>query len=163
LRGARWTGGFKRPASGPGVSLHREKVRAMANLDASIALAQLEPNPEERGRRFARWERIAELVSSLALGRAVPIAADAAPRHLTFLVPVDGPKRESVLDRLRAAGIGSLPGYRPLHLDHSGRQGDLRRTEELAGRVVVLPLSPGDDLPRALTRAAQSIGTGDSR
>lgn len=106
-------------------------------------------------RRLAAWnDRRGEAASTYGeLLREVPdvIPPTTAPgnEHVWHLYVIRTPKRDHVLKRLRAAGVGAGIHYPvPLHLEpalsHLGyKKGDFPVAEKLAGELLSLPIYPG--------------------
>jgi dTDP-4-amino-4,6-dideoxygalactose transaminase len=125
---------------------------AAGELPAAFLLAQLEEAETVTARRVAVWERyqaaFAELeAAGLARRPTVPPGCR-HNGHTYFLLLEDSEARAACLRRLAAAGVGATFHFVPLHSSPAGsrlgrRAGSLARTEDLAARLVRLPLYAG--------------------
>jgi dTDP-4-amino-4,6-dideoxygalactose transaminase len=126
----------------------------MSEITAAFLYAQLEVADEIVGRRLESWERyhagLADLEAAGLLRR--PVVADDRTHNgqAYWLLLPSGAIRDELIAKLREAGILAIFHYIPLHEARAGRRwgrpgGDLRQTEELAARMVRLPLWAGMD------------------
>jgi len=147
----------------------------MSEVTAAFLWAQLEAADEIVARRLATWERyhagFAGLEEAELVRRpAVPEGCLHNGQAYWLLLP-SGEMRDTVIDGLRAHGIAAIFHYQPLHEAEAGRRwgrtsGNLSRTEDLAARIVRLPLWVGlpdsevdrilDAVGKELTRATSS-------
>ncbi|MFL5832846.1 MAG: dTDP-4-amino-4,6-dideoxygalactose transaminase [Solirubrobacterales bacterium] len=120
-----------------------------SDLTAAFLLAQLEAADEVTARRRAIWERYQAAFEALeAEGRAVRPATPAGSRHnghVYYLVLPSAKARAAFIERLRSQGIATVFHFVPLHSSPAGErfgrvEGSLAQTEEMAGRLVRLPL-----------------------
>jgi len=139
-----------------------------SDLTAAFLLAQLEAADEVTARRRAIWERYQAAFEVLeAEGRVQRPATPAGSRHnghVYYLVLPSAEVRAAFIERLRSQGIATVFHFVPLHSSPAGErfgrvEGSLAQTEEMAGRLVRLPLFAdlGDaDVERVIeaTRAA---------
>jgi dTDP-4-amino-4,6-dideoxygalactose transaminase len=120
-----------------------------SDLTAAFLLAQLEAAEEVTARRRAIWERYQAAFESLeAEGRVQRPATPAGSRHnghVYYLVLPSAEVRGAFIERLRSQGIATVFHFVPLHSSPAGErfgrvEGPLAQTEEMAGRLVRLPL-----------------------
>lgn len=114
-------------------------------LRAAIALVQLRRLREHNTSRARIAARYRERIASLE-GVVVPFAeaADSA-HHLAVVVLPAGVDRDGVRDAMKAVGVQTSVHYPPVHsfsLYRSGVDRPLPRTEDVAARLVTLPLFP---------------------
>lgn len=139
-----------------------------SDLTAAFLLAQLEVAEEVTARRRAIWDRYHVAFEELeSEGRAQRPASPPGSRHnghVYYLVLPSAEVRGAFIERLREQGIATVFHFVPLHSSPAGQrfgrvEGPLAHTEEMAGRLVRLPLFAelGDaDVERVIeaTRAA---------
>jgi len=121
----------------------------MDELRAAIGLAQLDRLERNNSRRRALVQAYRELLQYTP-GIAIPFETHPgkSAAHLMPILCNDPLSGQRVVDRLKASGIQSSLHYPPVHLfqyyqQHFGsRPGDLPLTENIAGRLVTLPLYP---------------------
>lgn len=121
----------------------------LPDLLAAVLLDQLERRREIQAARAACWESYARELSSWAAGHGVRLPTIAPgvehPSHLFWLtLPSEG-TATAFIAHLRARGVSSVRHYVPLHLSDmgrrfGGREGDCPVVEDLAARLVRLPL-----------------------
>jgi len=122
---------------------------AASDLTAAFLLAQLEAAEEVTARRRAVWDRYH--ASFEGLEREGLARRPAAPPgslhngHVYYLVLPSFEVRAAFIERLRAQGIATAFHFVPLHDSPGGERfgrvaGSLGNTEEMAGRLVRLPL-----------------------
>lgn len=120
--------------------------------------------PHFRVAQAARRQAVAHYCQRLAVMEEVELLETAAgARHAHHLLVARVPRRDAVLARMHAAGIGASVHYRtPIHLQpacpHLGTKGSFPRAESLADTVLSLPLYPGisDEL---VDRCADALAT----
>jgi dTDP-4-amino-4,6-dideoxygalactose transaminase len=157
-----------------------ERVRRLRNYGEESKYVNVEPGFNSRLDELQaailrvklphleRWnaERraIAALYDDLLPGAAVtPPAADAG--HVYHLYVVRSRARDSLRERLAAAGVGAAVHYpTPVHLQAAYRHGArvagaLEATERLAGEVLSLPCHPGlaESSVRAVAEAVRAF------
>lgn len=128
----------------------------MNDLQAAMLLAQIPGIEERHARREALCRFYDEAFSEMG-GVEVPRVSRGAVsgRHL-YTIWVDAERRDSVLARLQAAGIGVAVNYRAIHLltyyreTFGYRRGDFPNAEGIGDRTISLPLYPG--LPQESAR-----------
>jgi dTDP-4-amino-4,6-dideoxygalactose transaminase len=125
-----------------------------SELIAAFLCAQLEDGPEITAHRRKLWDRYStKLVPAEREGLLRCPHPPAEYRHNghIFYVLVSSPDmRRDFLHRLHARGVKAISHYVPLHNSPAGLRygrtcGDLRVTEDVAGRLVRLPLHPAMD------------------
>ncbi len=119
-----------------------------SEISAAFLWAQLQAAASITERRLALWSTyyaaFAELERQGAVRRPIVPAECRHNGHLFYLLP-DLKCRTVVLNKLRSAGIDAVFHYVPLHTSAAGRkhgrpQGPLPHTEDVADRLVRLPL-----------------------
>jgi len=122
-----------------------------SELIAAFLLAQLEQAAEINRRRLAVWARYHEAFADLERSERVrrPVIPEGCVHnaHMYYLLLPDLDSRTSVIEALKARGIGSAFHYVPLHSSPAGRRyarthGSLAVTEDIADRLLRLPLWP---------------------
>lgn len=138
----------------------------MSEITAAFLLAQLNAADQIVARRLSTWERyhagLAELEARGLLRRpAIPEDCWHNGQGYWLLLPTPE-QRDALIAGLRSRGIAAIFHYLPLHSSPAGRRwgrpaGDLSRTEDLAARMIRLPLWVG--LPDAsVDRVVEAIG-----
>lgn len=121
-------------------------------VSAAFLAAQLERAGETTARRLAIWDvyhrRFAELEARGLLRRPVIPAGLTHNAHMYYLLLTDRGRRDGLIAHLKARDIGAVFHYVPLHSSPAGRRwgrtnGDLPVTDDVAGRLVRLPLWVG--------------------
>ncbi|HET7443404.1 MAG TPA: dTDP-4-amino-4,6-dideoxygalactose transaminase [Solirubrobacterales bacterium] len=141
----------------------------MSEITAAFLWAQLESADSILARRTATWERyhraLAPLEAEGLLRRpVVPAECEHNGQGYWLLLPTAA-ERDRLLDGLRGAGVAAIFHYVPLHGTAAGRRfgraaGDLARTDELAARMLRLPLwvgLPDADVDRAVAAVAREL------
>jgi dTDP-4-amino-4,6-dideoxygalactose transaminase len=125
---------------------------APAEVLAAVLCAQLEEGPAIQGRRALAWRRYVDALSDWVAdsGASLPtVPANCGPAwHVFYLLLPDRAAREALMAHLRRAGVGASFHFLPLHLSPmgrrlGGREGQCPVAEDLAGRLVRLPLYAG--------------------
>lgn len=127
----------------------------LTEIEAALALVQLEKLSAGNAARRARVERYRELLSDVP-GLVVPFAdfesgwefEGSSSYHLMVVLLPPGTDRERVQASLKDAGIQTSVHYRPVHTFSSpplvnARAEGLERVEAIAPRILTLPLWPG--------------------
>jgi dTDP-4-amino-4,6-dideoxygalactose transaminase len=142
-----------------------------SELNAAFLYAQLESIERICAERLALWERyhtaFAPLEEQGLLRRPVVPVECTHNGHIYYVLVRDLETRTRVLDDLRAAGIGAVFHYVPLHTSEPGRrlcraQGDLLVTQEMSDRLVRMPLwvgMPETAIEQAVTIVARAVDT----
>ncbi len=123
----------------------------LSDLLAAVLEKQLDKLDEIQNKRAAIWARYQEAFAPLEraelLKRPVIDRAAESNWHI-YALRVDPTKRDSLIDALRARGIGATFHYIPLHsspfgIEHLGYQGnELPVTERASRSLIRLPLYP---------------------
>ncbi len=102
--------------------------------------------------RVAVWdiyqERLAPAESAGILSRPAVPPGRRHDGHIYYVLLPDRRERDRAIDRLRAAGAGAAFHFVPLHSSPAGRRygraaGELSVTDDVAARLVRLPIWPG--------------------
>jgi perosamine synthetase len=137
----------------------------MPDLNAAIGLAQLERLPVLRARKQAIVRRYHEAFARLpSLTRLTRPSPEIFPFTYTVRVPAE--RRNDLMDRLRASGIGTSVEYIPNHLHpaFAAWASHLPMTERVFDQIVSLPLYAeltDDDVTRVIEAVAGILGPGD--
>jgi dTDP-4-amino-4,6-dideoxygalactose transaminase len=124
----------------------------MGELNAAFLWAQLEQAEALTGTRRLIWQAYYESFEDLeARGvarRPVVPAGCVHNAHVFYLLLGDRAERDALIATLARRGVQAVFHYVPLHSSPAGRRlgraaGDLALTENLAGRIVRLPLWAG--------------------
>jgi dTDP-4-amino-4,6-dideoxygalactose transaminase len=116
---------------------------------AAFLSAQLDSSQELTARRLKLWDRYAEKLKPLFADgtlQAPRIPADVVHNgHIFFVLTKDAKTTHDLLAYMKEQGVGAVFHYIPLHSAPAGRKygrtsGSLKNTEELADRLVRLPL-----------------------
>jgi dTDP-4-amino-4,6-dideoxygalactose transaminase len=120
-----------------------------SDMIAAFLLAQFEHTERLLVERRSLWERyhagFAELEAQALCRRPIIPPGCEHNAHLYYLLLPSNEIRDRLIDALRADGIQAPFHYVPLHSSPAGQRigrtsGVLRHTEDLAGRLVRLPL-----------------------
>lgn len=124
----------------------------MSEVTAAFLYAQLLAAEEIVANRLATWERYHEGLAALeerGLIRRPTVPDDCTHNGQSYwlLLPTAS-ARDALIASLGARGIAAIFHYLPLHASPAGRRwgrpgGDLSRTEDLASRLIRLPLWVG--------------------
>ena len=123
-----------------------------SDLLAAVLLAQLEAADELTAQRHAIWDRyhagFAALEAAGIVRRPTVPAHCGHNAHLYYLLLPSVEMRQHVIGELTAAGVGAIFHYVPLHSSPAGRRfgrtsGSLPVTDDVANRIVRLPMWPG--------------------
>lgn len=142
-----------------------------SEITAAFLWAQLEAAPALTARRLAVWERyhaaLAPLEAEGLARRPVVPPHCGHNAHMYYLVLPDLDARQRVIAELRAAGVGAVFHYVPLHSSPAGRRygracGELPNTQAASDRLVRLPLWAGiepllDRVLDAVERAVRGV------
>lgn len=121
-----------------------------SELQSALVYAQLQRRDELRTGRQQIWNKyhrsFAELEANKPVRRPQIPDGRESNYHIYFLLADSNAERNQLESFLRDRGIEAASHYRPLHSSEMGQTygydtGDLPRTEQLAGRVLRLPLS----------------------
>lgn len=118
-------------------------------LAAAFLLAQLEHAESITERRRAIWRRYYDALGGLERNsrfRRPFVPADCRGNaHLFYVLLAHADERASVLESLRASGVQAVFHYVPLHsspagMRHARASGTLQVTEDIAARLIRLPI-----------------------
>lgn len=121
-------------------------------LIAAFLWAQLEQETQITAARMMRWQHYHDLLAPLEaegqLRRPIIPADCTHNAHMYYVLLPQASQRETVLQQLRSAGIDSVFHYVPLHSSPAGKKygrvsGSMARTDDLAARLIRLPLWVG--------------------
>lgn len=152
----------------------------MSEVTAAFLYAQLEAAEGILARRIGTWERYHAGFAALeseGLARRPVVPDDRTHNGQAYWLLLPSTElRDGLIDALRAAGIAAIFHYVPLHGTAAGQRfgrasGDLAKTEDLAGRMLRLPLwvgLPDADVDRVvaavegqLRPSSAGLGVGD--
>jgi dTDP-4-amino-4,6-dideoxygalactose transaminase len=120
-----------------------------SELIAAFLAAQLEEASAITGRRLAIWNRYHEWAAALESGgrlrRPIIPTECAHNAHMYYLLLGNLADRTHFIDAMKAAGIGTVFHYIPLHSSPAGQRyartnGTLHHTDATSDRLVRLPL-----------------------
>lgn len=123
----------------------------LSEILAAVLVAQLETRDRLQARRHELWTRYAEGLASWAdqgRGRLPFVPADRQhPAHLFYVLLPNQAQRDRLMIALRSQGIQAVFHYQPLHVSpmgrtFGGRPGQCPVAEDIAGRILRLPLFP---------------------
>ncbi|MEH3053751.1 MAG: dTDP-4-amino-4,6-dideoxygalactose transaminase [Patulibacter minatonensis] len=148
---------------------------ALNELAAAYLVPQLERLDQLTAARVELWNRYHELLAPLEadglLGRPIVPAGAVHNGHAYVVTLRSAQERAGVIERLASAGVQATFHFVPLHSAPAGLRygrtaGDLQRTDDLAARLLRLPLWNGMPL-EAVDRVAgalrPAISDGDLR
>lgn len=119
-------------------------------LIAAFLYAQLEEAQEITARRLLLWERYHAALADLEQGGYLrrPVVPEYCVHngHMYYIIVGPGISRNTVLEKLNAAGINAVFHYIPLHSSPAGNRlgkvhGELSTTDKMSSRLIRLPLS----------------------
>lgn len=125
-----------------------------SELIAAFLWAQLQDGPEITELRLKLWKRydakLAAAESDGLLARPHPPAEHHHNGHIYYILVPKGDIRADLMRRLNAHGVNAVSHYVPLHNSAAGLRyaracGALPVTEDIAARLVRLPLHPAMD------------------
>lgn len=146
---------------------------AMSEINAAFLWAQLEQSEELTNARRRLWglyhEALEPLEADGRLRRPVIPTNVVSNAHIYYVLAASAQERDFLLDRFQAANINAVFHYAPLHASAGGRQygrahGSLPVTEDLASRLVRLPLWPAmteSDVGRVASTLYDALGRAD--
>ena len=127
----------------PGLNYRLDELRAAI---AAAQLAKLDVRNDARRRHALHYRRILEGVEEVTLPFHVAGDDRSSAHHLVVALLSPDALRDDVRDRLRADGIQTSVHYPPIHgfaaYAEAGSRRPLPRTEDVARRIVTLPLYP---------------------
>ena len=143
-----------------------------SELNAAFLLAQFEKVDEIQAKRHRVWARyhreFADLERAGALVRPGVPQICASNAHIYYVIMPSVESRGELLRRTKAAGIGAVFHYVPLHNAPAGlrfarQNGTLPMTEDLSARLVRLPLWAGlsDEAVSTVVDLVKAVARGD--
>jgi len=120
-----------------------------SDMLAGFLLGQLEEREKVQARRALLWRRYADELAGWAERegvRLMEVPPGCEPtQHLFYLLLPSLERRQALMAQLAARGILAVFHYQPLHLSrmgrlYGGREGDCPVTEDVADRLLRLPL-----------------------
>lgn len=120
----------------------------MFDLQAALLLPQIPKLEARLARRRDIAARYREAFAAMPDLELPAILADTVHAHHLFTIWVDPARRDAILARLQAEGIGVAVNYRPIHLlryyrERFGyRPGDFPVAERIGSRTISLPFYP---------------------
>ncbi len=143
-----------------------------SELNAAFLLAQLEKVDEIQAKRHRVWAQyhreFADLERAGALLRPAVPQICASNAHIYYVIMPTVELRAELLRRTKAAGIGAVFHYVPLHnapagLRYARPHGTLPLTEDLSARLVRLPLWAGlsEDAVSIVVDLVKAVARGD--
>ncbi|MEO8839009.1 MAG: dTDP-4-amino-4,6-dideoxygalactose transaminase [Herbaspirillum sp.] len=141
-----------------------------SELIAAFLAAQLEHGNEITARRLAIWDRYHEWASPLEasglLRRPVIPANCRHNAHMYYILLAELEQRTAFIAEMKAAGIGTVFHYIPLHSSPAGQRfgrasGELPHTDAISARLVRLPFWIGveDQLDYVTTTAGRILSS----
>lgn len=141
-----------------------------SELIAAFLAAQLEHGSEITARRIAIWERYHEWAAPFeasGLLRRPIVPADCSHNaHMYYLLLAGLEQRTTFIEAMKAAGIGTVFHYIPLHSSPAGQRfgrtaGELPYTDAISASLVRLPFWVGleDHLDHVTTTAGRILST----
>jgi len=136
----------------------RIRPRAMSNLDAAIAIQQLQSLDQNIELRRSRAAALFAVLGNAGNFSVSDLSASSLVLTATLLLPANGPKTKEVISALRQLGIEAREGYEPLHRKLGLPTEEFPYTERIRERMVLIPLTrPLDGRQRtALVRLLQA-------
>jgi dTDP-4-amino-4,6-dideoxygalactose transaminase len=127
----------------PGLNYRLDELRAAI---AIVQLARLEAVNEARRKHTSHYRALLEGIAGITLPFGRVDDDSISSHHLVVALLPDDVDREEVRERMRAAGVQTSVHYPPIHRFSAyadlGARRAIPRTEDLARRIVTLPLYP---------------------
>ena len=127
----------------PGLNYRLDELRAAI---AIVQLGRLGDANDARRRHALRYRELLDGVEEITLPFQPDGGTSIASHHLVVALVPEGLPRGDVRERMRAAGIQTSVHYPPIHRFSAyadlGFRRELPRTDEVAERIVTLPLYP---------------------
>ncbi|GAC1347703.1 MAG: dTDP-4-amino-4,6-dideoxygalactose transaminase [Acetobacteraceae bacterium] len=126
-----------------------------SEITAAFLLAQLEAGPAITATRLAAWHRyhaaLAPLEAAGRLRRPIVPPECTHNGHIYYVLAPTAAARDPALAELGARGVNAVMHYVPLHSSPAGLRlartgGTMTRTDDLAARLIRLPLHPQLDV-----------------
>jgi dTDP-4-amino-4,6-dideoxygalactose transaminase len=127
----------------PGLNYRLDELRAAIAL---VQLGRLEAANDARRRHAAHYRSLLEGTEEITLPFGREDEDSVSSHHLVVAMLPEGVDREDVRAEMRTAGVQTSVHYPPIHRFSAyaelGARRDLPRTDDVAGRIVTLPLYP---------------------
>jgi len=119
----------------------RIRPRAMSNLDAAIAIQQLQSLQQSVELRRNRAAELFAVLGDAGEYRVSDLSASSLILTAALLLPANGPKTKEVIAALWRLGIEAREGYEPLHHKLGLPPEEFPNTERIRERLVLIPLT----------------------
>jgi dTDP-4-amino-4,6-dideoxygalactose transaminase len=143
MRFRRYTLALKKTSDSLFSQNYNAKMQAqpLSNLDAAMALVQLERLERNAIRRRERVRKISDCFDKAVYAIATDLNESSMALSLILIVPSTGPHVEKMISELRSIGIEAARGYEPLHrrLDLPSHQ--FPKAEALWNQMILIPLT----------------------
>ncbi len=127
----------------PGLNYRLDELRAAI---ATVQLGRLGDVNDARRRHALRYRELLEGVEGITLPFEPDGGESISAHHLVVALVPEGLSRDDVRERMREAGIQTSVHYPPIHRFSAyadlGSRRELPRTDDVAARIVTLPLYP---------------------
>jgi dTDP-4-amino-4,6-dideoxygalactose transaminase len=123
---------------------YNHRLDEMRAAIGTVLLERLDDWNARRGDHVARYRSLLSELPGVALPFSGRRSGERPAHHLEVVLLERGIDRDALRAELLAAGIQTSVHYPPTHLFsvHAGARADVAVTEELAGRLLTLPLYP---------------------
>jgi len=118
-----------------------DRVGRMSNLDARIAIRQLESWASYANRRRAHAKRILQVLRQCARFCISDLSSSGVVLRLVFVLPAGAPTAEEAVRFLARSGIEGRRTYEPLHREMKAQGVELPKTDALWERTLLIPIS----------------------
>jgi dTDP-4-amino-4,6-dideoxygalactose transaminase len=126
----------------PGFNYRLDELRSAL---AIVQLERLHSANAARARHVRRYRSLLDGVNGLAFPFSEAAVADSS-HHLAVVILPEGAERDGIRQFLQREGIQTSVHYPPIHTftaySETGSRRALPRTDEIAGRILTLPLFP---------------------
>jgi dTDP-4-amino-4,6-dideoxygalactose transaminase len=150
----------------PGLNYRLDELRAAL---ASVQLAKLERVNDARRRHALHYRELLDGSEEITIPFRPDPSESVSSHHLVVAMLPEGSDRDEVRDRMRAAGIQTSVHYPPIHRFTAyadiGSSRDLPQTDDVAQRIVTLPLYPhmrDDDVELVASSLLDAVRTARS-
>lgn len=146
----------------PGFNYRLDEIRAAMAL---VQLRRLPAANAERAGRADEYVRRLHGVSGLEVAFTERADRDDAAHHLAVVILPAAANRDEIRESMAAGGVQTSVHYPPVHCFAAFRGDGIRplpRTDELAARILTLPLYPtlsGEQLDLVAERLLAAVGT----
>jgi dTDP-4-amino-4,6-dideoxygalactose transaminase len=145
----------------PGYNQRFDEIRAAIGL---VQLGRLDAGNEARGRHLAAYRQLLDDDGGIALAFPAVGAESIPSHHIAVAILPPGVDRSAVQESLREGRIQTSVHYPPIHTFSAYEALHTRplpRTDEIAGRIVTLPLFPAlreSDVELVATSLKAAVG-----